>query len=686
MPNLLNYKYEIFPTRPQRAQLYRILRESKIQWNKAVTIRKKLKNALCSGQFEYVINTCLSTEKNNNQGQRVKAIQKICNQYPEMEFETAAHCYDTKTLVGKALGDMPLGKLLDIKYLAKELKSRHKKEVAERKEAIAKGVDRKNALKLTVFWQFMRSINKYAGYAAKIYMDRSFEPQDGASLSTVRFNISGSANSERWNTAVQPSSQQRKYGATGEPRYKRRCNGFSFQIQNREISDIFRNKRHNNGHQILINPLRKGNAWIDTAYHRQIPAGSKIKQLTINERAGHFFAVLSCEVPDSVWTIIPKRAGWWVGIDPGAQTALTLGLQNARTSETRQAAIHYQFLEKSDKILEKLQQNLARKQGPKRKRTETEIIETISQFSRKRSIQKLPEGEKDKVIAKEKERLGKTMISQDASNSWRRLSRMVGGLQYRVANQRLDVLHKISRALAEGCDVVGIGHWEPERQVSYRKKRKALLKQVKAGIEGAKEALNALEAEKSKQGPKGIKKVRRGGRDRSIATLRRMVEEKANRAEIIVYPDINEARSTMTCCNCGAVTGPTGKENLSVREWICNECNTIHQRDLNSAFNILTKTKKEYAAAQAAASATGRTMPTRTMAHGTTVQSGCDSTAGFRVRGSSGIGGSLFYQNTVLPDLWEGDAPKAFKSLIQMGIVRSLTMQGTAKDGAENPI
>lgn len=110
---------------------------------------------------------------------------------------------------------------------------------------------------------------------------------------------------------------------------------------------------------------------------------------------------------------------------------------------------------------------------------------------------------------------------------------MVGGLQYQVANQRLDVLHKVSRALVEGCDVVGIGHWEPERQVSYRKKRKALLKQVKAGIEGAKEALDALEAEKSKQGPKGIKKIRRGGRDRSIATLRRMVEEKAKGLKLL---------------------------------------------------------------------------------------------------------------------------------------------------------
>lgn len=74
MPNLLNYKYEIFPTRPQRTQLYRIHRESKYQWNKAVTIRKKLKAALVSDQIEYVINACLSAEKSDTQAQRVNAI------------------------------------------------------------------------------------------------------------------------------------------------------------------------------------------------------------------------------------------------------------------------------------------------------------------------------------------------------------------------------------------------------------------------------------------------------------------------------------------------------------------------------------------------------------------------------------------------------------------------------------
>ncbi|MBI3398507.1 MAG: transposase [Deltaproteobacteria bacterium] len=270
------------------------------------------------------------------------------------------------------------------------------------------------------------------------------------------------------------------------------------------------------------------------------------------------------------------------------------------------------------------------------------------------------------------------MVRQEMSISWKKLSCKVGGLNYRIANRRMDVLHKISRALVEGCDGIGIGHWEPERQVSYRKKKKALMKQVKANVEGAKENLKALEQEKSKHGPKGVKKTRRGGRDRSIATLRRMVEEKAKRVGSIVYPDINEAGSTMTCSNCGAKTGPTGKENLSVREWVCKE----YQRDLNSAFNILKKTKQEFAAAQAAASSEtmGHTA-TRTMTHGTMVQS--DDFVGFHVRGSSGRGGVSF--NTALPDLWQEEAPKAFKSLIQMGVARSLAEQEPEKNQHQSP-
>ena len=98
MPHLLNYKYEIFPTKPQRHQLYKILREGRIQWNRAVTVRKKLKRALTSGQFEYVINTILSEEKDNKQGRRRDAISKFLASYPGLDSHLGPRLYDDDLL------------------------------------------------------------------------------------------------------------------------------------------------------------------------------------------------------------------------------------------------------------------------------------------------------------------------------------------------------------------------------------------------------------------------------------------------------------------------------------------------------------------------------------------------------------------------------------------------------------
>ncbi len=44
--------------------------------------------------------------------------------------------------------------------------------------------------------------------------------------------------------------------------------------------------------------------------------------------------------------------------------------------------------------------------------------------------------------------------------------------------------------------------------------------------------------------------------------------------------------STIMCCKCKAKTGPTGIKELHIREWICFDCQSVHNRDVNAAINI----------------------------------------------------------------------------------------------------
>src|SRR5487761_433888 len=53
------------------------------------------------------------------------------------------------------------------------------------------------------------------------------------------------------------------------------------------------------------------------------------------------------------------------------------------------------------------------------------------------------------------------------------------------------------------------------------------------------------------------------------------------------YIEVDERFSTQVCSACGARGGPQGREGLVVREWVCNGCGARHDRDINSAINIL---------------------------------------------------------------------------------------------------
>jgi putative transposase len=49
--------------------------------------------------------------------------------------------------------------------------------------------------------------------------------------------------------------------------------------------------------------------------------------------------------------------------------------------------------------------------------------------------------------------------------------------------------------------------------------------------------------------------------------------------------DTSEHLSTQTCSGC--VGGPKGLKGLEIREWTCDACGAVHDRDVNAARNIL---------------------------------------------------------------------------------------------------
>jgi len=74
--------------------------------------------------------------------------------------------------------------------------------------------------------------------------------------------------------------------------------------------------------------------------------------------------------------------------------------------------------------------------------------------------------------------------------------------------------------------------------------------------------------------------------DASWANFKTLLEYKAIGLGK-VFAEIDEKFSSVTCSVCTNRTGPSGLSALGVREWVCNSCGVIHDRDVNAANNIL---------------------------------------------------------------------------------------------------
>ncbi len=616
MDHTLNYKYEIFPTRPQREKINTLLFQCSQQWNKAVETHIKLHKAIGRGQFEYIINKIIEvkSQKNNNQHIRRTGIEKFRQSRPGLSFEEAAPLYDLIRMFSKSLPDLT-PQDVNAKDIAEKLKKYHNEQVKlfdlETKEINKKQtVDRekfdkrndkqikegKKALEYKpkkykrknqkiVYRELQLAIKEISGEIGSIFIKKSFQYSKGLSLSEMRNNISGSKNSIRWKTATKPSPEQRTYGAKSNPKFKPARSYPSFIFPTKDtLGKLIRKRRKGQGYLCTIKTLPKGMREVKINYHRNIPEKGNIKQMAVKRDANRYFLIFSVNIPKMDWEIPYNGDGILAGIDPGADTPLTIGIRNINTNELYGLSVKYSFLDKSMDKLSRLQQMLARKEGVFRDKQELE--KAINEFKQTKEFKKLSLDEQKKKLQKRLNYLQKQRVREKPSKAWLKLNYQIKQLHLHIKNQRKDVIEKTSHMLATEFEIISFGHWEPERKISYRKRLSELRMQVRMEVQGAKKELEKLENDPAKNSRKGVKKIRRGGRDRGIATLRSKIEEKSQRSGSIFIRQ-NEAGSTLTCSVCRKETGPRG--DLSKREWNCSECGTFHIRDLNSGFEILNK-------------------------------------------------------------------------------------------------
>jgi len=126
----------------------------------------------------------------------------------------------------------------------------------------------------------------------------------------------------------------------------------------------------------------------------------------------------------------------------------------------------------------------------------------------------------------------------------------VKAIHAKIANRRKDALHKFSRQLVKRAGEIYVGNVKSS-SLAKTKMAKSVL-------------------------------------DAGWAMLKTMLEYKCDGAGI-VFKVVNEAYTTQTCSNCGALpdSRPKGSAGLGIREWTCSACGVRHDRDINAAKNIL---------------------------------------------------------------------------------------------------
>lgn len=130
-------------------------------------------------------------------------------------------------------------------------------------------------------------------------------------------------------------------------------------------------------------------------------------------------------------------------------------------------------------------------------------------------------------------------VAQRAGNK-----RRTRALHAKIKNCRSDFLHKLSTELAARYALIAVGN------------------------------VNATRLAKTW--------ISKSANDAGWSSFRRMLAYKS-----AGYVEVDEKFTTQACSGCGSIAGPKGRAGLNERRWICDGCGESHDRDVNSAVNIL---------------------------------------------------------------------------------------------------